>query len=176
MQIGRYLFPLLVLCVGCRILLAQDSGTLSAVPSGGFQFTGIWNCEGSFGNGAIHKSVYTGATILGGKWLELTERDVQPATGYLAKYLIGYDSSEKHLVEFDANNFGAAVYSSDKGWEANSLTMTSPISQDAKAAYAANRFLYSVTGADTFTVDWQVSKTANLQWQPSDHLACKRSS
>jgi hypothetical protein len=30
------------------------------------------------------------------------------------------------------------------------LTMTSPISEDEKAAYAANRFLYSVNGADAF--------------------------
>jgi hypothetical protein len=29
--------------------------------------------------------------------------------------------------------------------------MSSPVSQDAKAAYAANRFVYSITGKDTFT-------------------------
>ena len=174
MQIFRCLLSLLVLCAAHSALQAQDSKPLSPFPTGGFQFTGTWNCEGSFGNGAVHKSVYTGATILDGKWLEFTERDTQPATGYLAKYLIGYDSSEKHLVEFDANNFGAAVYTSDKGWEANRLTMTSAISQDPKAPYAANRFVYSVTGADNFSIDWQVSKAANLQWLTSDHLACKR--
>jgi hypothetical protein len=167
--------PLLLLSAACVVLPAQDAKPLSPIPAGGFQLTGTWNCEGAFGNGTVHKSIYTGATILGGKWLELMERDTQPATGYLAKYLIGYDSTEKRLVEFDANNFGAAVYSSDKGWEANVLTMTSAISQDAKATYVANRFSYSITGPDAFSVDWQVSKTANLQWQTADHLACKRS-
>jgi hypothetical protein len=34
---------------------------------------------------------------------------VEPATGYVAKYLIGYDTEHKKLVEFDANNFGAAL-------------------------------------------------------------------
>jgi hypothetical protein len=101
-------------------------------------------------------------------------QDVEPATGYLAKYLIGYDSQQKHLVEFDANNFGAATYTSAEGWQNHVLTMTSPISADAKAPYAANRFLYSVTGANAFTVDWQISKTAILSWTAADHLACKQ--
>jgi hypothetical protein len=77
-------------------------------------------------------------------------------------------------VEFDANNFGAATYSSDEGWQNRALTMTSPVSQDAKAAYAANRFVYSIAGKDTFTVDWQISRTVPLNWIPADHLACKR--
>jgi hypothetical protein len=99
---------------------------------------------------------------------------VQPATGYVAKYLIGYDAQRKQLVEFDANNFSAATYTSDQGWSNGVLTMTSPVSQDAGAAYVANRFVYSITGPDAFTVDWQISKTAVLNWVPGDHLACKR--
>jgi hypothetical protein len=174
MRTTPHVLTFLFLCAGCGSAFAQDSKPLSPIPPGNFQFTGTWDCEGTFGNKTVHKSVFTGSSILGGKWLELTEQDTQPATGYLAKYLIGYDPQEKHLVEFDANNFGAAVYSSDLGWQANVLTMTSPISQDAKAKYVANRFLYSVTGQDTFTVDWQISRTANLQWQQADHLACKR--
>jgi hypothetical protein len=124
-------------------------------------------------NNQVHKSSFTGAVILDGKWLELTERNVEPATGYVAKYLIGYDPQQKRFVEFDANNFGAATYSSADGWQNHALTMTSPVSPDAKP-YAANRFLYSTTGPDTFTVDWQISKTAASDWIPSDHLACKR--
>jgi hypothetical protein len=53
--------------------------------------------------------------------------------------------------------------------------MTSSVSDDAKAPYAANRFLYSIAAPDTFTVDWQVSKTPALNWVASDHLVCKRS-
>jgi hypothetical protein len=152
---------------------AQES-KLSPFPSGGFQFAGSWDCAGAMGNGKTHNAVFTGAVILGGKWLELTERDVEPATGYLAKYLIGYDPQQKRLIEFDANNFGAATYASADGWVNGVLTMTSPVSDDPKAPYAANRFLYSITAPDTFTVDWQVSKTATLNWTPGDHLVCKR--
>jgi hypothetical protein len=52
--------------------------------------------------------------------------------------------------------------------------MASPVSSDPKAPYAANRFVYSLSGADSFTVDWQVSKTAALEWVQADHLSCRR--
>jgi hypothetical protein len=152
----------------------QSTPPLSALPRGDFQFTGNWTCEGAFGNGKLHKSTYTGAVILGGKWLELTEQDVLPSSGYLAKYLIGWDAQQKRLVEFDANNFSAATYSSDSGWSGNVLTMTSAVTQDARAPYAANRFVYSITDPETFTVDWQISRSATLNWITSDHLACRR--
>ena len=154
--------------------LAQDSKPLAAIPPGNFQFEGTWDCAGSMGNGKTHKSVFTGSVILGGKWLELTERDIEPATGYLAKYLIGYDPQQKRLVEFDANNFGAATYSSADGWVNGVLTMTSPVSEKTKASYVVNRFLYSIADSDTFSMDWQVAKTSALNWTPGDHLVCKR--
>jgi hypothetical protein len=154
--------------------LAQDSKPFSVIPPDGFQFTGTWDCTGAFRNAKVHKATFTGSTILGGKWLELTEQDIEPTTGHLAKYLIGYDSQQKHLVEFDANNFGAATYASEQGWQNRVLTMTSPVSQDTKAPYLVNRFVYSITGQDTFTVDWQISKTAALDWTQADHLACIR--
>jgi hypothetical protein len=153
---------------------AQPAKAPGVMPPGGFDFTGTWDCAGTFGNGKTHRATFTGTTILGGTWLELTEQDVEPATGYLAKYLIGYDSQQHRFVEFDANNFGAATYSSDAGWQDQVLTMTSPVSPDAKAPYAANRFLYSVKDPDTFLVDWQISKTAALDWIRSDHLSCRR--
>lgn len=147
---------------------------LSPLPPAGFQFTGSWDCDGSFRNKQIHKSTFTGEVILDGKWIELSEQDVQPATGYVARYLIGYDAAGKKLVEFDANNFGAAVYSSTDGWKDNVLAMTSPVSDDPAAPYAANRFLYSVTGKDSFTVEWQISRKAAIDWIQADHLACSR--
>jgi len=151
---------ILWLCVWLPPASAQDRKPLPAVPSGNFQFEGTWDCAGSMGNGKTHKSVFTGSVILDGKWLELTERDIEPATGYLAKYLIGYDSQQKRLVEFDANNFGAATYSSADGWVNGVLTMTSPVSEDTKASYAANRFLYSIAPPDSFTMDWQIAKSS----------------
>lgn len=169
---------ILLACLGLFLLglpaVAQSASPLSPLPPENFQFAGSWDCEGTFRGGQVHKSSYTGAIILGGKWLELGETDLQPATHYVAEYLIGYDSQQKRLVEFDANNFGAAVYTSDEGWHDGVLIMTSPVLQDTKAPYVANRFIYSIHGPDNFTVDWQISKTAALEWMQSDHLACKR--
>jgi len=162
-------------CVAAVTVRAQAalSPSLSALPQG-FQFSSSWDCEGSFRNGQVHKSTFTGSVVVGGKWLELTEQDVEPATGYVAEYLIGYDADQKRLVEFDANNFSAATYSSEEGWKGGVLTMTSPISRNEKAPYAANRFVYTLAGTDSFTVDWQISKTAALNWVGADHLACRR--
>lgn len=150
----------------------QDNKPIPVFPDG-FDFRGNWTCAGAFGNGKVHRSTFTGTVVIDGKWLELSETDVEPATGYVAKYLIGYDLQQKRLIEFDANNFGAATYSSNDGWFNNVLTMTSPTTTH-DSSYAANRFLYSVEDANTFTVDWQISKTANLKWLPSDHLVCHR--
>jgi hypothetical protein len=152
---------------------AQNGQPLSAFPSGGFQFSGMWDCAGTL-YGRVHQSTFTGQPILGGKWLELTEEDIHPASHYLGKYLIGYDSEHKRLVEFDASNFGADIYFNSVGWANGTLIMTSPVSPDAKAPYAANRFVYSLVGTDSFSVDWQVSKTSVMEWQTKDHLTCKR--
>jgi hypothetical protein len=176
MRIAICLLATLTLLQGLASAQTRNPAPLSPLPPAGFQFAGSWECEGAFGNKTTHKSLFTGAVILQGKWLELTEQDVQPATGYLAKYLIGYDAQQKMLVEFDANNFGAAVYSSADGWKDNALAMTSPIAEQTGVPYAANRFIYSVTGKDTFTVDWQVSRKAAIDWIQSDHLACSRKS
>ncbi len=166
-----------VLLLGCVCsglnAAAQETKHPSAIPDG-FQFAGAWSCEGAMGNGKVHKSAFTGAVVLDGKWLELAEQDLEPATGYVAKYLIGYDAQRVHLVEFDANNFGAATYTSSEGWTNRILTMTSPISEDAKAPYSADRFVYSIGDSNTFTVDWQVSKDRGVSWKPGDHLVCKR--
>jgi hypothetical protein len=155
------------------LAFGQQSASISPLPAN-FSFAGSYACEGSFGNGKIHRSTYSAAITLGGKWLQLAEQDVEPATGYVAEYLIGYDPQQKKLVEFDANNFGAAMYASDAGWSSGVLTMTSPVSPDPKAPYAANRFVFSLSGPDSFTVDWQISKTSLLQWVQADHLVCRR--
>src|SRR5260370_2132767 len=97
--------------------LAQDSKPFSVIPPDGFQFTGTWDCTGAFRNAKVHKATFTGSTILGGKWLELTEQDIEPTTGYLAKYLIGYDSQQNHLVDFAATNFVASTYATEQGWQ-----------------------------------------------------------
>ena len=160
---------------GALALAPQEQGakSISAIPSG-FHFDGSWSCAGTFRNGKPHRSTMTGSIVVGDKWLELTEQDTEPATGYVAKYLIGYDAQQKQLVEFDANNFSAAAYSSTEGWKSDALTLTSPINSDPKAPYAVSRFVFSIVNQDTFTMDWQVSKSAQFSWVPADHLVCKR--
>jgi hypothetical protein len=170
----RRLLLIFCACVSLTPAWGQETKTLAAIPPNGFQFQGAWDCTGAMGNGKTHRSTYAGSVILGGKWLELSEQDIEPATGYLAKYLIGYDAEQKRLVEFDANNFGAAVYSSAEGWQNGVLTMTSAVSQDSKAPYAANRFVFSIAGSDAFNADWQIEKTAASDWVKGDHLACRR--
>lgn len=155
----------------------QPPPALPAItPPNHFHFAGDWECDGTFKNGKVHRARFALNSILDGRWLEMTEQDVQPATGYSAKYLIGYDPQHKRLIEFDANTFGAAVYYSEQGWSDTHLTMTSPPSHESNTGYAADRFVYSIIGQDRFTVDWQISKTAVLDWIQSDHLACKRRS
>jgi hypothetical protein len=139
-----------------------------------FTVPGTFDCSGAFRSGKTHKTTFTASAILNNTWLEFTEQDVEPATGYVAKYLIGYDQQAKHFVEFDANNFGAATYSSEAGWQNGALTLTSARATDPKAPYAANRFTYTVTSPNTFTVDWQISRTSALNWITSDHFTCKR--
>lgn len=182
----------------CLNVTAQEKKHLSAFPADGFSFTGTWSCEGAMGNGRVHKSAFSGSSILDGKWLELAEQDVEPASGYVAEYLIGYDAQRGRLVEFDANNFGAATYTSGEGWTDRTLTMTSPAAADSRTSasadakpsasagakasasagaapsVSADRFVYSITSADTFTVDWQVSRDGGLSWKPGDHLVCQR--
>jgi hypothetical protein len=92
----------------------------------------------------------------------------------VARYLFGLDTEHNTLVEFDANNFGAAVYSSADGWVGAVLTMTSSVSTTPRSSYAINRFIYSILGPKTFTIDWQISKTAEPNWITADHLNCQR--
>ena len=105
---SRWQILALALTSSCALWAQGSKPPLSPMPPNGFQFSG-----------------FTGDVILGDKWIELTEHDIEPATGYLAKYLIGNDPQQKRIVEFDANNFAAAVYSSEEGWQDHVLTMTS---------------------------------------------------
>jgi len=169
----RLLKLLLIAAFSATSAFAQSTTPPPVLPLN-FTVPGTFDCGGAFGNGKTHKTIFTASAILNSTWLEFTEQDVEPATGYVAKYLIGYDRQAKHFVEFDANNFGAATYLSEAGWQDGALTMTSALATDPKAPYAANRFIYTVTSSNTFTVDWQISRSSALDWLTSDHFTCKR--
>lgn len=169
----RLLQSVLVTALGAASAGAQPTAQKPVLPQN-FTVPGTFDCAGAFGNGKTHKAIFTAAAILHDSWLELTEQDVEPATGYVAKYLIGYDRQTGRFVEFDASNFGAATYSSEAGWQDGALTMTSAVDPDPKAAYAVNRFTYTITSPDLFSVDWQISRSSALDWRSSDHLSCRR--
>ncbi len=153
--------------------MAQDNMRLSVSPPKGFTFQGNWQCTGSFQTGTTHRAIYQGEVILGGTWLQLTEEDIEPATKYMGRYLIGYDPQKKRIVEFDANTFGASVYSSDAGWHDRTLTLLSQVGADAGQPYALDRFVYRFDNPHSFTVTWETSKTEHDPvWTVSDRLSC----
>lgn len=157
-------------------LLSPLVEKLSALPSDVASVTGTWACRGTFRGGKPHESTYAAMPVLNGTWLELTEHDTVPATGYDAKYLIGYDADHKRLTEFDANTFSAATYTSLEGWRDGTLTMSSEPSMKAAAPYRLNRFRYSVPSPGTLMIDWEISKSADSpEWVTADHLVCSRS-
>jgi hypothetical protein len=158
----------LLLCVSAAAIAGAQTAHPSspATPPDGFSFEGTWACDGHFGNGKLHRSTYEGSSTLGGSWLQLKEVDLEPA-GYQGLYLIGYDKTKGHVVEFDANNFASATYTSD-GWKDKSLTLSSASDPDPKAL--ANRFVFRISDATHFSVDWEVNQQ-NV-WRASDHLDC----
>ena len=167
---------ILSFCTLAFLVNAVTNGTtktLSPFPPA-FSFAGSWSCSGTFRGNMTHKANFTGSVAIDGRWLALTEIDVEPVTGYEATYLIGYDPAERGLLEFDANTFGAATYRSIQGWEADALIMESPESPSPKHSYVADRFVYLVANLPhTFTVEWQLKAKHESPWVVADHLSCK---
>jgi hypothetical protein len=159
---------ILLLCLSAvAIAAAQAANTSSpATPPDGFSFEGKWACDGHFGNGKLHRSTYEGSSILAGSWLQLKEVDLEPS-GYQGLYLIGYDKTKDHVVEFDANNFASAIYTSE-GWKDKSLALSSVPDPNPKAL--VNRFVFRIADSTHFSVDWEVSQSN--EWKVSDHLDC----
>lgn len=169
--------PNLALSVCALALFSSTADDVSTKPASpfptGFSFVGSWNCSGTFRGGKPHRASFSGSAAVGNKWLVLTEVDVEPATGYEATYLIGYDATGRGLVEFDANTFGAATYRSSQGWQAGILTMESQDSASTAHSWVADRFVYSVSLVGEFTVEWQIKRQHESAWLRSDHLLCK---
>jgi len=140
-----------------------------ATPPGGFSFTGTWNCSGNFvRSGKPHRSTYEGRSAAGDAWIELVETDIEPK-GYVAHYLIGYDTRKKQIVEIDANTAGYAIYTSP-GWQDHSLTLTS--TETVSYSVPKNRFVFETKSADAFVVTWETN--SGSAWVASDRLNCQR--
>lgn len=167
----------LIFCALALFFTTGDDSSkkpISPFPTG-FSFAGSWKCNGTFRQGKPHRATFLGSAVVGGKWLALTEVDVEPETGYKATYLIGYDATEHRLVEFDANTFGAAIYRSSQGWQAGALIMQSGESASPARPYVADRFVYSVTLTSGFAVEWQINRQHGSPWITADHLSCEAS-
>jgi hypothetical protein len=161
------IFALLFLPVPCTF--AQTS--LPAGPNG-FTLNGEWDCKGQFINGKPHHSHYSVEPVLGGAWLQLSERDIDPP-GYLSQYLIRFDPVQKLFIDEDLNNFGYARYASP-GWQGPKLIFTS-----TEAHYAQplpeNRFVYTVTGPKSFDVSWESRRDKSSDFKSSDTIHCEQS-
>lgn len=138
---------------------------------GNFSFLGEWDCEGQFINGKPHHSHYSVASVLGGAWLQLSEKDIDPP-GYLSRYLVRYDPAQKLYIDEDINNFGYARYTSP-GWQDAKLIFTSTEAHYAQAL-PENRFVYTVTGPKSFDVSWESRRNKSSDFKSSDILHCQQ--
>ena len=141
----------------------------SLMPPTGFSFAGYWQCSGSFpGSGREHRSVYHGESSADGKWVDLTETDVEPK-GYVGRYELGTDAGQDKLVFIDMNSSGYAIFDSP-GWDGHTLTVTSTEVLRYSSAAPKNRFLYTVNDPQHFDVEWQYQKAG--AWASGDLLHC----
>jgi hypothetical protein len=138
-------------------------------PPDGFSFEGYWQCSGSFAaTGRQHVSIYHGESSADGKWLDLTETDIEPK-GYVGRYELGTDAGHDKLVFIDMNSAGYAIFDSP-GWDGHTLTVTSiDVPHDSSTA-PKHRFLYTVHDPQHFDVEWQVQKAGT--WSPGDVQHC----
>jgi hypothetical protein len=141
----------------------------SLKPPSGFSFAGYWQCTGSFpASGKQHRSVYHGEPSADGKWIDLTETDVDPK-GYVGRYELGEDATQNKLVFINVNSAGYAIFESP-GWDGRTLTVTSTDVLHYASASPKNRFLYTVQDPKHFDVEWQYDKSG--AWTSGDMLHC----
>ncbi|HEY3988968.1 MAG TPA: hypothetical protein VGM02_06700 [Acidobacteriaceae bacterium] len=142
---------------------------VTLTPPSGFSFAGYWQCSGSFeGSGRQHRSVYHGESSADGKWVDLTETDIEPK-GYVGRYELGTDATRDKLVFIDMNSSGYAIFDSP-GWDGRTLTVTSTDVLRYASAAPKNRFLYTVQDPQHFDVEWQYQKAGG--WASGDLQHC----
>lgn len=158
------------LAMSLTVCLGQGIGhATSLTPPSGFTFAGYWQCAGSFpASGRQHRSVYHGEASADGKWVDLTETDIEPK-GYVGRYTLGADARQDKLVFIDVNSSGYAIFDSP-GWDGRTLTVTSTDVLHYSSASPKNRFLYTVNDPKHFDVEWQYEKAG--AWTPGDVLHC----
>lgn len=165
MRNARYVSGLLLLAA-MNCIHAQDFSTASPA---GFSFGGNWTCDGSFVRaGKSHRSTFYGEQVMDGKWIKLTETDVEPK-GYAGSYWIRYNADKSQMEEVDVNSSGYAIYTGP-GWQGNKLVLTSTDAVSYKVPQ--NRFVYEVQGPDAFIFAWEVSKDG-AAWSRADELKCR---
>jgi hypothetical protein len=164
-RVSLGLLPLsLTVCLGYGL-----SRPASLSPPSGFTFTGYWQCAGSFpASGRQHRSIYHGEASADGKWIDLTETDIEPK-GYVGRYELGADASKDKLVFININSAGYAIFESP-GWDGHTLTVTSTDVLHYSSASPKNRFLYTVQDPKHFDVEWQFEKSG--AWTSGDLMHC----
>lgn len=156
--------------MGLTVSFGQDiCRAASMTPPAGFTFAGYWQCSGKFvASGREHRSIYHGESSADGKWIDLTETDIEPK-GYVGRYELGADTSRDKLVFIDMNSAGYGIFDSP-GWDGRTLTVTSTDVVHYSSEAPKNRFLYTVRDPEHFDVEWQFDKAGS--WASSDVLHC----
>jgi hypothetical protein len=131
--------------MGGALLRLSSPGTL-AMPAqatrrarlraGNVQFQGSGNCGGAFASAIAPRPPFTGSLILAGEWLEPAEQEIEPAEGFGAENLIGYDAKQKRSVESDAKDLGAVGCSGGVGCLRGVLWMTPAVNEDLNSSCA----------------------------------------
>jgi hypothetical protein len=158
-----------LLAMSLTVCLPQAISESTSLTPSGFSFAGYWQCTGAFpASGRQHRSIYHGESSADGKWVDLTETDIEPK-GYVGRYELGTDASHDKLVFIDMNSAGYAIFDSP-GWNGHTLTVTSTEVLHYASAAPKNRFLYTVQDPQHFDVEWQFDKAG--AWASGDLLHC----
>ena len=158
-----------LLAMSLTVSLGQALQPPSLTPPDGFSFEGYWQCSGSYpGSGRQHRSVYHGESSADGKWVDITETDIEPK-GFIGRYELGTDAGQSKLVFINMNSAGYAIFESP-GWYGYTLTVTSTDVPHNSSGVTKNRFLYTIHDRQHFDVESQIQKAGS--WAPSDIQHC----
>lgn len=135
---------------------------------------GRWSCTGGFGRGGALQADLTFMLVAGGRALAFQHVDRSPSV-YWQSATWGLESGTDRIVSLamaGSMKAGAGTPSMfvASRWSATSLTL---VADTLKAPpFAPNQFTYTVSGANTMKVVWEVSRNGALV--VGDSLMCAR--
>ena len=135
---------------------------------------GDWSCQGAFANGRPLASRLRFTPTLDARALSYEHRDAAPST-FVHKATWLLDASSHRMVSLAAagtqgtGDLTASLFSAQL-WTATSVTLTADTL--VVAPWAPNRFTYTLPGADSLHMVWEVERGGS--WRMGDYLDCRR--